>query len=193
MEDLKKLMVGVVLIGSFLFSAPVFSSVTIIDGTGFDNVIKVQNKTLHLKGVALLRYLVFIEAYTGALYLPEASAGENALDDVMKHLVLDYRVAITAADFAKATRQKIKESVSDEVFVKLLPKIERLNGWYKDVKPGDRYTLDYIPGIGTTLSLNSKVLGTIEGESFARAMFGIWIGENPIDRGFRDRLIGKRE
>jgi hypothetical protein len=51
--------------------------------------------------------------------------------------------------------------------------------------------LTYIPGKGTTLSYNTIPLGTIEGIEFSKALFSIWIGENPIDEGFRDRLLGK--
>ncbi len=141
-------------------------------------------------GIALLRYLIFIEAYAGALYLPKNADGDRALDDIMKRLELEYRVAISADDFARATRQKIKETVSSSTFNKLLPKIESLNRLYKSVHPGDRYALTYVPGQGTQLFYNSTLLGSIEGGDFATALFGIWIGDDPIDKGFRDKLLG---
>jgi hypothetical protein len=166
------------------------AGVTRIDGTGFNSIVEVEKTRLHLRGAALLRYLVFVKAYAGALYLPENTDGSQALDDIMKYLELEYRVAIVADDFAKATRQKIQESVTPEVFNSLLPKIESLNKLYKDVDPGDRYALAYIPGKGTQLRYNSTPLGTIPGADFAAALFGIWIGENPIDREFRNRLLG---
>ena len=175
----------------FLAYASAHASVTTVDGTGFANTIEKQQTRFHLKGVALLRYLIFIKAYAGAFYLPETSSGNQALEDIPKHLVLEYRVAISARDFADATREKIRESVSSETFQRLLPKIESLNRLYRDVEPGDRYALTYIPGTGTRLTYNAETLGTIEGPEFARAVFSIWIGNNPIDTVFRDRLLGK--
>lgn len=169
------------------------ASVTIVDGTGFTNTFETGNTRLHLKGAALLKYLVFIDAYAGALYLPKGSDGSQALDDIIKHLELEYRVAISADDFAKATLKKIKGSVSSEVFKQLLPKIEALNSLYRNVKPGDRYALAYIPGAGTQLIYNTIPLGTVEGAQFARAVFGIWIGDNPIDKEFRNKLLGKEK
>ncbi|HKL83150.1 MAG TPA: chalcone isomerase family protein [Desulfobacter sp.] len=174
-----------------LISANVYASVTMIDGTGFSNSIDVQKSRLYLKGAALLRYWIFVEAYAGALYLPKNSNGDQALDDIMKSLELEYRVAISADDFARATRQKIKETVSNSTFNRLLPKIETLNRLYKSVRPGDRYALTYVPGEGTQLIYNSTLLGRIEGADFATALFGIWIGDDPIDKGFRDKLLGK--
>lgn len=168
-----------------------YGGVVWVKGTEFSKSIDVPGTHLKLSGAALLKYMVFIEAYTGALYLPDNTNGSDALDDVPKHLVLEYRVKISSDDFAQATLAQIKASVSKAVFHRLEPKIESLNRLYKDVRPQDRYALTYLPGRGTRLTLNDVPLGTIYGAEFAKALFGIWIGENPIDEPFRDRLLGK--
>lgn len=175
----------------FCLSGTVHAKVTLVDGTAFSHTVTVNQTRLHLQGGALLRYMYFIKAYAGAFYLPETADGSQALDDIPKHLVLEYRVAISAADFARATEKKIRDSVSDVDFQRLLPKIAALNQLYVDVVPKDRYALTYIPGSGTLLTYNTRPLGTIEGAEFARAVFSIWIGVNPIDKGFRDKLLGK--
>ena len=168
-----------------------YGGVTMVKETEFSNSIEVRGTPLQLSGAALLKYMFFIEAYTGALYLPENTDGSNALDDIPKHLVLEYGVNLSSEDFAEATMAQIKASVTKAVFHRLGPKIESLNRLYKDVQPKDRYALTYLPGRGTQLTLNSQPLGTIEGSEFAKALFGIWIGENPIDKTFRDRLLRK--
>lgn len=169
----------------------VYAQAIKVYGTSFDKKLMVSDYQLQLKGTALLRYLVFIEAYAGALYLPKDIIGDQALNDIPRHLVLDYRVGIQAKKFGEATTIKIKESVSNEVYSRLAPKVDQLNRLYRNVSPGDRYTLTYIPGKGTTLAYNTIPLGTIEGVEFSKALFSIWIGENPIDEGFRDKLFGK--
>ena len=58
----------------------------------------------------------------------------------------------------------------------LQSRIDNLAALYRDVKPGDRYALTYIPDEGTTLSLNGETLGSIPGDDFARAVFAIWLG-----------------
>lgn len=175
----------------FFASVNAQAQFTTIDGTRFTNTIEIQKTRLDLKGAAMLRYLLFIDAYAGAFYLPYGIDGSQALDDVPKHLELEYRVSISADDLSEATTAKIKEAVGSGEFDRLWPKIDTLNRLYRDVKPGDRYALTYIPGVGTQLVYNSTLLGTLEGVDFARAMFGIWIGDTPINAGFRDRLLGK--
>ena len=60
------------------------------------------------------------------------------------------------------------------------------------MNPGDRYSLTYIPGKGTTLSLNGVPKGTVDGADFAAALFSIWLGPNPIDSNFKQALLGKK-
>jgi hypothetical protein len=161
-----------------------------VDGTVFVDRITTHGTELFLKGAALHRHLKFIKAYAGALYLPPDTPGKNALTDVPKYLVLEYRVPISARDFAYATKECIRKSMDAPAFKALEPKIDALNRLYSDVKPGDRYALSYIPGMGTELALNNKPVGTIAGEEFAAALFSVWLGKSPIGVAFRDKLLG---
>jgi chalcone isomerase-like protein len=73
-----------------------------------------------------------------------------------------------------------------------MPRIEYHNSLYVDVKPGDRYSLTYVPGQGTKLRLNGVERGTIEGADFAAAIFSIWLGAKPMDNKFKRSLLGMR-
>ncbi len=164
-----------------------------IEGVTFPERQVVDGRELDLRGTALLRYMVFIKAYVGAFYLEPEVPSEKALDGfVPRRLVLHYFHAIDAKDFAEATTRMIEKNVSSEAFRDLEGKIAQLNRFYQDVEPGDRYTATYIPGKGTQLALNDQVLGSVPGPDFSAAFFSIWIGKNPIDTSFRDRLLGKR-
>jgi len=72
----------------------------------------------------------------------------------------------------------------------LKPKIDEFNALYRDMAPGDRYALTYLPGRATTLSWNGKPLGTVAGPDFAAALFGIWPGDHPLDGGLKNLLLG---
>lgn len=163
-----------------------------VNGTDYPDSILIKNRTFDLKGAALLRYMVFIKAYTGAFYLPQETSGADALSDVPKHLVLEYRVAIKAEGFAKATTLYIQKNVDQESFDRLKPKIDAFNALYRDVIPRDRYALTYTPGYGTELTLNGILQGVIPGKDFAFALFSVWLGAHPIDTDFRDALLGGR-
>ena len=70
-------------------------------------------------------------------------------------------------------------------------RLDRINAAYRTVNKGDRSSLSYTPGKGTTLSINQEPIVTIEGEDFARLYFRIWLGEQPISQPMRDALLSR--
>jgi hypothetical protein len=161
----------------------------LVEGVAFARQVQVDGRDLPLRGLGLLRYMVFIKAYVAALYLPETVRAEDALSEVPRHLEIEYFHAIAAGDFAKATTASIERNTSLVTFRRLEPTITSFNALYRDVKPGDRYALTYVPGAGTTLSWNGAPLGTVPGAEFAAGLFGIWLGPNPLDRDLKRLLL----
>ncbi|VFQ42744.1 chalcone isomerase family protein [Desulfoluna butyratoxydans] len=163
-----------------------------IDGVRFALVYPDAPTPLHLRGVATLRYLRFIKAYAGALYMSRATPSNAVLDDVPKHLVLEYFQAIEAEDFAEATRAMVERNTDADTFSRIAPELYRLCRAFRSVAPTDRYALTYTPESGLALTLNGILLGTFQGPDFARAMFAVWLGDAPIDKAFRKRLLGAK-
>jgi hypothetical protein len=161
-----------------------------IEGVRFADQIRSRDVTLQLRCVGLLRYKLFIKAYVAALYVGDGTTTDDVLADVPKRLELNYFWSINAADFGRAGDEILKRNVNDGTFVTLRPRLDRINAWYRDVKPGDRYSLTYLPGVGTELALNGTTIGVIDGADFATAYFRIWLGDKPIDASLREQLLG---
>ncbi|SCX79688.1 Chalcone isomerase-like [Desulfoluna spongiiphila] len=163
-----------------------------IDGVRFALVYPNDQTPLRLRGVATLRYLRFIKAYAGALYMPKAIPSDDVLRDVPKRLVLEYFQSIDAEDFADATRAMVERNTDADTFSRIAPELYRLCRAFRSVAPTDRYALTYTPESGLSLTLNGILLGTFQGPDFARAMFAVWLGDAPIDKAFRKRLLGAK-
>ena len=163
-----------------------------VENVAFEDIVTIGGSPVPLHNVALLRYLKFIKAYVAALYLPEDVPAEKVLSDVPKRLELNYLVSIKGPDFGKGAEPTLKLNQTPAELAKLRSRIDRINAIYRDVKPGDRYSLTYQPGRGTELALNGTPLTVIEGADFAAAYFGIWLGRDSIDdRLKRDLLKGR--
>jgi hypothetical protein len=165
---------------------------TTIEGVTFTERHQLENTTLLLSNVGLLRYRIVIKAYVAALYLGESVRPDAVLSDVPKRLELHYFWGIAGPDFGKAAEKILADNVSAEALPPLRSRLERLHTLYENVKPGDRYSLTYIPGRGTELALNGTPKGVIEGADFAAAYFAIWLGQHPLDRSLRDQLLRER-
>ncbi len=161
-----------------------------LEGVHFADQVRASDATLRLSCVGLLRYKLFIKAYVAALYLGDGTVPGDVLADVPKRLELSYFWSISGADFGKAGDQILAQNVDAQTFAALRPRLDRINAWYRDVKPGDRYSLTYVPGAGTELALNGNRLGVVKGTDFAAAYFRIWLGDTPIDTRLRDQLLG---
>ena len=161
-----------------------------LEGVRFAEQVRAGDTTLRLSCVGLLRYKVFIKAYVAALYLGDGAATGDALADVPKRLELSYFWSISSADFGKAGDEILAQNVDAQTFAALRSRLDRINAWYRDVNPGDRYSLTYVPGAGTELALNGNRLGVVDGADFAAAYFRIWLGDTPIDTRLRDQLLG---
>jgi hypothetical protein len=148
--------------------------------------------TLSLHNAALLRYLKVVKAYVAALYLPKGVGPGQVLSDVPKRLELHYFVSIKGPDFGKGAEPTLERNQTPAELARLRERIDRINAVYRDVKPGDRYALTYLPGKGTELALNGSPLAVIEGADFAAAYFGIWLGREPIDEKLKSGLLRER-
>jgi len=145
---------------------------------------------LHLHGAGLLRYKGIFKAYVAALYLGGNAGADRALDAATpRRLEIEYFFAIPAHGFADVTREGIARTTPADEYASIAASVDRFCALYRDVKPGDRYSIEYVPGAGTRLALNDEVLGTVEGDAFARALFGLWLGDGALDRSLRQKLL----
>jgi hypothetical protein len=161
-----------------------------IEGVHFKNTYETQGIRMKIQGTGLFRYLGFIKAYVGALYLEEGSLVTNVLSDKPKRLEVEYFHALKGEDFGVSTNKIIAKNTDERTLEKIRPQIDYHNSLYEDVQPGDRYSLTYIPGRGTELALNGKTKGIIEGADFAAALFSMWLGEFPMNEPFKKQLLG---
>ncbi len=175
-----------------LMAVPQISLASKGSASGFDDTFKTDTATLRLSGVGVLKYLGFIRIYNGALYLPPKVMGEDALMDVPKRLEVEYLRSFKAEDFGAATIAGMRKNVEPETYDRLADRIDAHNRLYPDIRRGDRVSLTYLPGAGTEVAVNGAAMGTIPGADFARALFSLWLGDNPFDDDFKRALRGRR-
>ena len=161
-----------------------------LEGLHFAERVRVEEHELDLRGLALLRYRIVFRAYVAAFYLPPQTPSDAALSDVPKRLEIEYFWALEGADIARLGEEIVARNVSHADFEKLQERLSRIGAVYRDIQVGDRYALNYAPGVGTELALNGEPLVTIPGADFAKAYFSIWLGPRPLDEALKRSLLG---
>ena len=62
----------------------------------------------------------------------------------------------------------------------------------KRLAPGETFSVDWIPGIGTVVRVNGKPMGEVITEpEFYSSLLRIWLGRSPADALLKDALLGK--
>lgn len=158
----------------------------------FPPTIELGDTTLTLRGVSLLRVGYIFKVYEAALYVAEGEPTDRALDAVPKALEIRYLRSIAADDLVKAGDDALRTYARPGDPAALVERLAEINTWYVDVRKGDRYTLSFLPGAGSTLALNGAPLGTIPGDDFARDYFAIWLHPDMPYTDFRRGLFATR-
>jgi hypothetical protein len=172
-----------------IWSFPSFASVD-IQNEKFPDHRQVFDSELRLTGTALMTWAVIFEVYMGAFYLPEEQPASRWAEDVPKLLELSYLRKFKAEDLTSSSDKLLRKTLSPEQYQAIAERLKVFYPLFRDIRPGDRYSLVYHPEVGTELRLNGEQLGTIPGKDFAEAYFGLWFGPQPINESFRDQLLG---
>ena len=158
-------------------------------GKKFQEKIEEHHTILTLKGLGVKSYF-FIKIFVAGFYTSESSSTADLLNDVPKKLEVAYFYNIPGAKLAIETRRRIILNTTAQEFNQIKDRVNVMDSYFVDLRPGDRYVLTYIPKEGTTFTYNGKVTGTIKGADFAKALFAVWIGKEPIDQTLKNNLLG---
>lgn len=190
---MKKFLLVVTLIISVLFSEANAQKQIVFEGVTIPRTITFQNKTLQLNGAGS-RSKMWVEVYIQALYLSQFS--QNPIEIINDNTEMAIRIEITSAlvSSAKLTRAMnagFEKSTGDNLEA-LRPKIELLKNYLSDeITRGDVFELTYNPKDNSVwVSKNNEVKGKIEGFDFKKALFGIWLSDNPADEELKNSLLG---
>ena len=175
-----------ILLGALLLLAP---CAAVAAEPNSPKTIRIEDATLAKVGEGTFRWML-IKVYHGELYLDANQPTADPLSDVSKQLKISYAISLSDEDFRNSGNKILSRNLDPAEWDAIQERLQQLNAAYRNVEPGDAYTLTYIPGQGTTLALNEIPLVTIPGEDFARAYFSIWLGQDPVKASLRRDLLG---
>lgn len=162
-------------------------------GVQLDETLEVEGTPLTLNGVGV-RNKYFMTVYAAGLYLPEQSSDAAAImnaDEIQAMTLHITSSMITRARFQETVQEGLKQSAGDDY-----PRYEHvLDDLWEDqsleVNKGDVFQYYYVPGEGTRFMRNGQTLKVVEGLDFKRVLFGIYLGENPVQDSLKQGLLGQ--
>ncbi|HYO78280.1 MAG TPA: chalcone isomerase family protein [Thermoanaerobaculia bacterium] len=150
-----------------------------VAGVKIEDQASVNNQNLVLNGAGLRKKLMF-KVYTGALYLPskQTNAASIIAADAPRRMVMHFLMDVDKGKIAEAWTDGLKDNTPN-ASPEVKTAFTTLSSWMQDMKEGQRISMTYVPGIGTTVEVAGKSKGTIGGKAFADAILNTWIGPKP--------------
>lgn len=185
------------LAAAMLFAAPAaFAQQVDVSGVKYDETVDLRGAKLHLNGAGV-RYKFVVKVYTAGLYLPrKASTADEvlAMPGAKKVSVTMLR-DIDSAELGKLFARAVEDNMDKAAFSKIIPGLVRMSQLFSDIKQlkaGDNFAIEWVPGTGTIISVKGRPQGEpFKEPEFFNALLRIWLGPSPADWKLKDALLGK--
>ena len=160
-------------------------------GVTLPDTAQVVGSTLALNGLGL-RTKFTVKVYVAGLYLAQKSSDADAIlkADAPRQIVMHFLHSASKSQMTDAFDESFNDN-APEARKTLKAEIDRMLGALEAVKPGDQMVFTYVPGTGTTLSINGSDKVTIAGVEFERVLLSVWLGPKPPNAGLKKGLLGQ--
>ncbi len=171
-------------------------SATEVAGVKYEPSVQVGSSRLQLNGAGI-RYKAVFKVYTAGLYLGGKAATTDAVLAApgAKRMHIVMLRDIDGNELGKLFTRGMQDNAPREEFSKSIAGTIRMSEIFsarKKLLSGENFSVDYVPGVGTTVLVNGKPQAEpIKEPEFFTALMRIWLGNNPADAQLKEALLGK--
>jgi len=165
-------------------------------GVKIEETAKVANQDLKLNGAGI-RYKVIFKVYTAALYLADK---KTTTQDVLtapgaRRMEMVMLRDVSNEDFGRAFMTGIKNNSDKTERAKIIAQLLAFGETFASIpelRKGDVIFIDWIPGVGTQIHINSKLVWeTTPDQTFYNILLRTWLGDKPADNNLKSLLLGQ--
>lgn len=181
-----------------LFALQTTANAVEVAGVQYEDSIDLRGSKLQLNGAGI-RYKAVFKVYTAGLYLgkkagtPQEVAGQVG----SKRISITMLREIDAAELGKLFTHAIEDNIPRAESLRILSPMLRMSQMfsdYKTLKVGDTFTIDWIPGAGTIITIKGKTFGEpFKEPEFFNALTSIWLGKSPADWQLKEAMLGQKK
>ncbi|MBI5275092.1 MAG: chalcone isomerase family protein [Burkholderiales bacterium] len=191
-----KLLRGALLALAMLAAFPLAAQVQTVSGVKYDEALDLRGTRLALNGAGI-RYRGPFKVYTAGLYMAKKAGSTEEVLAVpgAKRMSITMLRDIDSGELGKLFTRGVEDNMEKQAFSKLIPGLMRMSQLFSDIKKlnsGDTFTIDWVPGTGTVISVKGQQQGEpFKEPEFYNALLRIWLGPAPADWKLKEALLGK--
>ena len=167
-----------------------------VGGAKIEDSVDLQGSKLQLNGAGV-RYRAVFKVYAAGLYIGKKAGTPEEVFAAPgpKRMSITLLRDIDSNELGKAFTKGFEENSPKGEMSKLIPGLIKMGQIFSDQKKmlaGENFTIDWIPGTGTLITVKGKQQGEpFKEPEFYTALMRIWLGPNPADFKLKDALLGK--
>jgi hypothetical protein len=171
---------------------------TKVGKASFDNTIQLGGKSLVLNGAGTRNKGIF-RVYAAGLYVQKKT---NAVEDILndngpRRIQVAMFRDVDANELGRLFTRGMENNATKEEFFKAIPGTIKMSDIFttkRQLVAGDVFTIDFVPGVGTTITVNNDEPSVpIKEPEFYRVLLKLWLGENPADLRLKTALLGEQK
>ncbi|PRX42805.1 chalcone isomerase family protein [Salegentibacter salegens] len=187
---MKKLLVLFVAV----FGLNSISAQTEIGGATLPNTLEYGSEELILNGAGV-REKFWMDMYAGGLYLKTKSGDASEIMNKDEAMAIKLHIVskmITSQRMMDAVNEGFENATGGNT-APISAEIKKFISFFEDeINKGDIFDLVYLPNKGSVIYKNGKESGTIQGMEFKKALFGIWLSNEPADDDLKEGMLGEQ-
>ena len=183
-------------LAGLVLSAGIQAAPVEISGIKLADPVDLAGSKLQLNGAGV-RYKAVFKVYLAALYLDKKAATPEEVYGLpgAKRISITLLREIDSNELGKSFTKAFEENAPKTEMSKLVPGLLKMGQVFSDQKKmvaGESFTIDWVPGTGTVITVKGKPQGEpIKEVEFFNAMMRIWLGPKPADWKLKEELLGK--
>ncbi len=163
-----------------------------IGGISMPGTLKAGKDTLILNGTGI-RTKFFMDIYVGGLFLQKMERNGRRIINADEPMAIRLHIVsrmVTPKRMESNTREGFEKSTGGNI-APIRDQIDKFISIFKTgINKYDYYDIIYIPGKGTQVYKNGKLKARAPGLNFKQALFGIWLGGDPVQPNLKKGMLG---
>jgi hypothetical protein len=140
------------------------------------------------------RTRLFITLYEAGLYLRQKCTDAPDILQADKPMAMRLVIRsslITSEKMEKATLEGLEKSTGGNTAPLEEEILKFIAAFREDIRAGDVFEMIYRPGTGVRVVKNGREMVTVAGLAFKKALYGIWLGQDPVQASLKKDLLGE--
>ncbi|MDV2080438.1 chalcone isomerase family protein [Marinobacter xestospongiae] len=165
-----------------------------VEGVDVPDTYTAQQSELTLNGAGT-RSKWFMDLYVGGLYTPQKASDATAVINADEPQAITLHIIsglITSEKMTSATLEGFESATGGNLAPIQSDVNAFLDVFSEEIKEGDVFDLVYLPGEGVRVLKNGDARATVGGLEFKKALFGIWLSDEPAQEDLKQKMLGQR-